>query len=68
MMAFVLLLLATVLYDGALGTPEWGKLEGALRRALSAIGDSKLMAIRTVGLVAFWLAVPRRLSRASARS
>src|SRR5262249_46583282 len=26
MMAFVLLLLATVLYDGALGTPEWDKL------------------------------------------
>ena len=30
MMAFVLLLLATVLYDGALGTPEWGQLESTL--------------------------------------
>ena len=30
MMAFVLLLLSTVLYDGALGTPEWGAIESAL--------------------------------------
>ena len=29
MMAFVLLLLSTVLFDGALGTPEWGKVENA---------------------------------------
>jgi hypothetical protein len=56
MMAFVLLLLATVLYDGALATPEWGKLEGAIAAHVSAFGDFKLMAIRTAGLVAFWLA------------
>jgi len=55
MMAFVLLLLASVLYDGALGTPEWGKLEGTLADYLSALGDIKLMAVRTAGLVAFWL-------------
>jgi hypothetical protein len=55
MMAFVLLLLASVLYDGALGTPEWGKLEGTLAAHLSAFGDFKLMAVRTAGLVAFWL-------------
>ena len=35
MMAFVLLLLASVLYDGALGTPEWGKLESALAAHLA---------------------------------
>src|SRR5215470_15795082 len=56
MMAFVLLLLSSVLYDGALGTPEWGNLEGAIAAHLSALGDFKLMAIRTVGLFAFWLA------------
>ena len=55
MMAFVLLLLATVLYDGALGTPEWGKLEGAIIAHVSALGGFKLVAIRTAGLVAFWL-------------
>jgi hypothetical protein len=55
MMAFVLLLLATVLYDGALGTPEWGKLEGAITAHMSALGGFKLVAIRTAGLVAFWL-------------
>jgi hypothetical protein len=55
MMAFVLLLLASVLYDGALGTPEWGSLEGAIAAHLPGLGDFKLMAIRTFGLVAFWL-------------
>ena len=55
MMAFVLLLLSTVLFDGALGTPEWGKLEGALAAQLSVLGDLKLMAVRTAGLLAFWL-------------
>src|SRR5258708_28279209 len=55
MMAFVLLLLSSVLYDGALGTPEWGRLEVAIAAHLSALGDFKLMAIRTAGLFAFWL-------------
>jgi hypothetical protein len=55
MMAFVLLLLATVLYDGALGTPEWGRLESTLAPSLAALGDFKFMAIRTFGLLAFWL-------------
>src|SRR5260370_8874737 len=54
-MALGLLLLATVLYDGALGTPEWGKLEGAITAHVSALGGFKLVAIRTAGLVAFWL-------------
>jgi hypothetical protein len=55
MMAFVLLLLATVLYDGALATPEWGRLEGTIAAYVSGLGDYKLIAIRTAGLVAFWL-------------
>jgi hypothetical protein len=55
MMAFVLLLLASVLYDGALGTPEWGKLEAALAPHLAALGEFTLTAVRTAGLIAFWL-------------
>ena len=37
MMAFVLLLLASVLYDGALTTPEWGRLESALDQLIRAV-------------------------------
>ena len=55
MMAFVLLLLASVLYDGALATPEWGELEATLAPYVSIFGDFKLVAIRTAGLVAFWI-------------
>ena len=52
--AFVLLLLASVLYDGALGTPEWSSLESALT-AYQPPGDFGLMAVRTAGIVVFWL-------------
>ena len=55
MMAFVLLVLASVLYDGALGTPEWGELETALAAHLPALGQFKLAAVRSAGLIAFWL-------------
>jgi hypothetical protein len=55
MMAFVLLLLATVLYDGALGTPEWGMLEGALADQVATFGEYKFLVIRTAGLLLFWL-------------
>jgi hypothetical protein len=55
MMAFVLLLLATVLYDGALGTPEWGMLEGGLADHLASLGEHKFLVIRTAGLLLFWL-------------
>ena len=55
MMAFVVLVLATVLYDGALTTPEWGQLESALSAYLSVFGEFKLMAVRTLGLLVFWL-------------
>src|SRR5947199_10075316 len=42
MMAFVLLLLAAVLYDGALATPEWGKHDGTIDPYLSTLGTLKL--------------------------
>jgi hypothetical protein len=54
MMAFVLLLLATVLYDGLIGTGEWAELEGALQSRIPGSGETSGMMIRTVGLVAFW--------------
>jgi len=53
--AFVLLLLATVLFDGALGTPEWGALEAAFADRVAMFGDYKFFVIRTAGLLLFWL-------------
>jgi hypothetical protein len=55
MMAFVLLLLSTVLYDGALGTPEWSRLESGLAALIPAFGEVAFMVVRTAGLVLFWL-------------
>jgi hypothetical protein len=52
MTAFILLLLASVLYDGLIGTGEWALLEGALA---SAWPSSSGMALKTVGLVGLWL-------------
>jgi hypothetical protein len=51
MMAFVLLLLATVLYDGLIGTGEWAAFEGWLLGG----GERGAMALRSIGLVAVWL-------------
>ena len=55
MMAFVLLLLASVLYDGLIGTGEWALFEDALRARLAGLGEQGPLLIRSVGLVAFWL-------------
>jgi hypothetical protein len=54
MTAFVLLVLSTVLYDGVLGTPEWNEMETALVALAPGVGDVAGIAIRTIGLVAFW--------------
>jgi hypothetical protein len=54
MMAFVLLVLSTVLYDGVLGTPEWSEVETALVALTPGLGDVAAIAIRTIGLAAFW--------------
>lgn len=54
MMAFVLLLLATVLYDGLIGTGEWAELEAALRSRLPASAETSSMVIKTLGLLLFW--------------
>jgi hypothetical protein len=55
MTALVLLLLSTVLYDGLLNTPEWTILENAIGAHLRSPGELDLIAVRTAGLVAFWL-------------
>jgi hypothetical protein len=55
MMAFVLLILSTVLFDGFLGTPEWSSVEAAVASSTPALGDAAFMVVRTVGLVTFWL-------------
>jgi len=53
-MAFVLLVLAMVLYDGVLGTPEWSEIETALVAFMPSFGHGAAIAIRTIGLAAFW--------------
>ena len=55
MTAFVLLLLATVLFDGASTAPEWTNLESAAAARLSLPGPLASMAVKTAGLIAFWL-------------
>ncbi|MGZ5932517.1 MAG: hypothetical protein ACXWLW_10180, partial [Rhizomicrobium sp.] len=55
MTAFVLLLLSTVLYDGLLNTPEWTILENAIGAFFRSPGEFELIAVRSAGLVAFWL-------------
>jgi hypothetical protein len=54
-MAFVLLMLASVLYDGLIGTPEWVNFEGMLQAALPGLGETASLVIKTAGLFAFWL-------------
>src|ERR1043166_9505428 len=54
MVAFVLLVLSSVLYDGFLATPEWTRLESAVSGLLPVPGWLDPLAIRTLGLIGFW--------------
>ena len=54
MTVFVLLLLSTVLYDGLLGTPQWGVAEDAAVSLLGG-GEGAALVVRSIGLVGFWL-------------
>ncbi|MFQ5763589.1 MAG: hypothetical protein ACE5GT_01560 [Rhodospirillales bacterium] len=54
-MAFVLLVLSIVLYDGLLATPGWARFEDLALAALAAPGDVPRLGFRTFGLVGFWL-------------
>ncbi len=53
MIGFVLLLLATVAFDGFTATPAWAALESALYAALAPVGHVRVTVIGTLGLVAF---------------
>ncbi len=53
MVAFVLLLLSTVTFDGFTATPAWAGLEGALYAALEPLGETRLTVIGTLGLLVF---------------
>jgi len=53
MIGFVLLLLATVAFDGFTATPAWARLERMLYAALAPVGDSRVTVIDTLGLLAF---------------
>jgi hypothetical protein len=55
MVAFVLLVLSSVLYDGLLSTPEWTEVEHQLLGVLPSLGEVDSIIIRTMGLVAFWV-------------
>jgi len=55
MTAFVLLLLAMVLYDGVLTTPSWSSLETDVLARIPAFGDVSAIVVRTIGVAACWL-------------
>jgi hypothetical protein len=52
MVALVLLLLATVLYDGLLTTPAWAWFESA---SAPLLGRESAVLLRTLGLIGTWL-------------
>jgi hypothetical protein len=55
MVAFVLLVLSSVLYDGLLATPEWAEAERQLIDLMPAHGEPGSIIVRTTGLVMFWV-------------
>jgi hypothetical protein len=74
MVAFILLVLSSVLYDGLLTTPEWSEAERQLIGLMPARGEGTSVIVKTVGLVAFWgvflsayLAVSAVMSAAAGR-
>ncbi len=54
MMAFVLLMLSTILFDGFMATAHWTELAIKLYAVMPSLGGSRLALIRTFGLVASW--------------
>jgi hypothetical protein len=70
--AFVLLVLASVLYDGLLTTPEWAEAERWMIALLPGLGETGPIIVKTAGLAAFWavflaafLGVSAAMSRAA---
>lgn len=52
MVMFVILVLATVTFDGFMATPAWAAIESTLYAATSALGSLRLDAISTLALLA----------------
>jgi hypothetical protein len=55
MVAFVLLMLSTILFDGFMATMPWVKLTTFLYFQLPDLGGARLSIIRTFGLLGFWI-------------
>ncbi|MFQ5775255.1 MAG: hypothetical protein ACE5GS_12110 [Kiloniellaceae bacterium] len=55
MVAFILLILSTVLFDGLLAVPAWANLERSLLALFPGSGNGLRMAVKTAGSVVFWL-------------
>ena len=53
--AFVLLMLSTVLFDGLLVTTFWARIEGLLQLFLPGSSGAARMTLDTLGIVLFWL-------------
>jgi hypothetical protein len=55
MIAFVLLMLSTILFDGFMATAPWTELAMDLYPVLPNLGGNRLTLIRTFGLIASWV-------------
>lgn len=55
MMAFVLLMLSTILFDGFMVTAPWTQLAMDLYAMLPTLGGNRLALIRTFGLLSSWV-------------
>lgn len=53
MMAFVVLMLSTITFDGFMSTPAWANLESRLYALAPDLGAGRMTVVRTLGLVAF---------------
>jgi hypothetical protein len=55
MIAFVLLMLSTILFDGFMATPQWAQIATALYGLLPDIAGTRAMLVQSIGLLYFWL-------------
>src|SRR5712691_3652888 len=53
MVAFILLVLSSVLFDGLLTTPQWAGFERALAALAPQLGERGPLVVRTIGLAVF---------------
>lgn len=55
MIAFVLLMLSTILFDGFMATGQWAQIAAALYGLLPDLAGARPMLIQSIGLLYFWL-------------